>query len=307
MEEKIVIIGAGEIGQAIAKLFSKKGVEIELWDKDESKNPEQKPLAEIVPAADFLFLCVPSWVLRAALKSFSGFLKKETVIVSLAKGIEAGTLKTVPEMIGELAPRHQFALLAGPMLAEELIDGKGGRGVAAVESSSLFEKVKSLFQGTDLILEWSADVRGVALASVVKNIYAVGLGIADCLGWGGNAKGWLFSRAFREMVEIVSLLGGQPATVLGTAGLGDLTATGFSPYSRNRQTGDELVRTGKCLVPGEGIVSLPSVLALLGEQKNKFPLLNVLAKVCLDGENAKKVFKDLFKKVEIDSNKNDKI
>jgi glycerol-3-phosphate dehydrogenase (NAD(P)+) len=296
MRENVVIIGSGRIGQAIAKLLLKKGKKVELWDKDTSKNPKQKALNEIVPEADFLFLCVPSWSLRAAIKSFAGFIKKDTILISLTKGIEADTLKTAPYIIKELVPQNKYALLAGPMLAEELIQGKETRGIVGTEFRIVFSKLKLLFEGSNLKLEWSTDVRGIALAGAVKNIYAVAFGIADCLRWGDNAKGWLLSVAFREMVEIVTTLGGKLTTVLGPSGLGDLVATSFSPYSRNRQTGEELVRKGQCAVPGEGIRSLPAIRKLLGRNnKRDFKLLNLLLAVCLRNEDVKKAFEDLLK------------
>lgn len=290
MSQKVVIMGAGEIGRALAGVLNEKRIAAELWDKDEKKVSHQKPLSGIIPTADFIFLCIPSWVFREGMESISGYLRKETILISLTKGIEASSLKTVPEMIEELAPGNSYAVLGGPMLAEELVRGRGGRGVIGSKSRLVFENVKSLFSGTDLMMEWSTDVRGVALAGIVKNIYAVALGIVSCFGWGDNLRGWFLSQAFQEMLEIVSILGGKPVTALGPAGLGDLVATGFSPYSRNRRAGDELVRTGKCLVKSEGLLSLPSLLTLLGKKKDKFPLLKVLEKVCINGENAKKVF-----------------
>ncbi len=313
MDNKVVIIGAGEIGRAIEKILQdKSGIMIELWDKDISKAPNQKPLTEIIPSADFLFLCVPTNAIRKVLNSILRFLNKKTLVISLSKGIEADTLKTAADILEELLfDKTQHALLFGPMLAEELVKGMPGIGVAAVKEQKVFTRIKTLFTGTNLLIEHSSDVRGVALTGVLKNIYAVGLGIGGALEFGGNLKGWLTQKAIKEIAEIIELLGGKKETAFGSAGLGDFVATGFSPYSSNRQAGEELVKTGKYLLKvnelrssprfanaraSEGIVSLFPILKLLGENNiHKFSLLQALKKIILEGKNAKIIFEELLK------------
>ncbi|TSC96002.1 MAG: glycerol-3-phosphate dehydrogenase (NAD(P)+) [Parcubacteria group bacterium Athens0714_26] len=295
MDKKVVIIGAGEIGTAIAKsLKDVNTADIFLWDKDTLKVPEQKPLSEIVPQADFVFFCVPSWIMRVAVAEVSQYLIPKAIIISLAKGIEVETLKTMNEVLGEALPKGQkFALLSGPMIAEELVAGARGFGVVATASEEVYSSINNLFKNTNIFTEYSADIRGVALSAVLKNVYAVSLGIADGLKWSGNAKSWLAAKAIKEMSEISEILGGTKETILGTAGLGDLLATGFSEHSRNHQIGDELVKTGKILLKGEGVASLNSVLKLLGEKSKDFVLLSALAGIIINGEDAKSALEKL--------------
>jgi glycerol-3-phosphate dehydrogenase (NAD(P)+) len=298
-KETVLIIGAGEIGRAIEKILSdKQNLKIELWDKDASKVPGQKQLVDIVPLADFLFLCVPSWASRAVLHSVLPNLNKNTLIISLAKGIEARTLKTMDSVLEELLPSAAFyALLMGPMLAEELMQGLVGIGVVASKESRVFDKTRALFADTNLLIEFSTDVRGIAFAGVLKNIYAIGLGIADGLNLGNNFKAWLVKTSVKEMAEIIELAGGQKESAFGSAGLGDLIATGFSPYSRNRQVGDELVRTGKCCLKSEGFVSLPSVIKLIKEDKiSQLPILQALTEIIIYHKNVKTTFERLATK-----------
>src|SRR3989338_844635 len=110
----------------------------------------------------------------------------------------------------------------------------------------------------------TSDVRGVAVAGVLKNIYALGLGIAHALGWGENQKGWFVSRALREMARAAELLGGTRETMLGIAGLGDLVATGFSPHSHNRTTGALFVTDPGRFPKAESINALPIIIKKLG-------------------------------------------
>lgn len=306
---KAVIIGAGEIGSAIKSvLSSKKDVEVELWDKDESKIPDQKPLAAIIPSADFVFLCVPSWAMRAAAGGIVPLLNKNATVISLAKGIAPTLAGKVPfytmdDLLEEILPKKQkSAILSGPMLAEELVQGMGGFGVVASTDREVFEELKKLFIGTKLFVEYSKDVRGVSLAGILKNIYAVGLGIVDGLGWSGDIKGWLTAKAINEMAEVIKILKGKSETALGTAGLGDLVATGFSEYSRNREAGEELVKTKECCLKSEGINSLPVIIELLGlgraaalgGKSEKFPILKSLERIILKRENAEIIFEELI-------------
>jgi len=295
MVHNILIVGAGELGRAIeAVLQSKPAVSISVWDKDVSKTQGEMSLSESAPSADFIFLCVPSHALREALGSIAPHVRKETIVFSLSKGIEEQTLKTPAELLGELLTTNaRHALLAGPMLAEELAQGMLGIGVVATKDKNVFNHAKALFSGTKLRIEYSDDVSGVALASVLKNIYAVGLGIAHALHLGDNFKGWFTQRAIREMAEIVKLLGGQEETVFGPAGIADVIATGFSHHSHNHRIGSELVESGECSSKSEGIISLPSVRALLGERTDKAPLLLALDAIIFQNKNAQVAFQEL--------------
>lgn len=293
---KVVIVGAGEIGLALAKVLSEKEpADIFLWDNVEGKVPDQKPLADTIPSADFVFLCVPSRAVREAISSIKEMLPKEAVIVSLSKGFEVRTAKTMPEVLQELLPGHSWAVMGGPALAEEVSKGMGGIGIVAGPVSGALERLRSLFLGRSFIVEASSDFNGVALSGVLKNIYSIALGIADGLGWGWNMKGYLVSLATAEMGEVLRAAGGSPETALGPAALGDLVATGLSPYSRNRQVGYELAQTGKCAIQSEGFDSLPLASQLVKDRMSKFPLLEALGQVCISGQNAKEIFKQLIK------------
>ncbi len=334
--ERIIIVGAGEIGQAIGKILqNKQGTIIEFWDKKPTIVPGQKSLAKIIssikaPVANtrFLFLCVPSWAMRTVAGSIGQWFDKRTIVVSLAKGIEEKTLKTMDRLLEELLPKDRlFALLTGPMLAEELSNGQTGVGLVSSSQKQTYSALIKLFENTNLRLEYSADVYGSALASVLKNIYATGLGIAEALNLGGNTKGWLVQKAVTEMTEIIKGLGGRRETALGPAGLGDLVATGFSPYSSNRQVGDILVnpvrkpalshqpdrhhfhgpekqlsngvKVSKTTLKSEGLVSLPCLLKLLSkagveEKINNFYFLKALQKIIIQRENPKIIFNELI-------------
>jgi glycerol-3-phosphate dehydrogenase (NAD(P)+) len=294
--ERVAIVGAGEIGTALAYLIRKSGRSVELWDKDATKVPDQKPLAEIIPGASAVFLGVPSWAMRPALGSLKPLLTAGTVVVSLAKGIEHETKKTMDGVMAELLPAGvPAALLGGPMLAKELKQDMIGAAVIATERQDDFDRVRALFAGAPTIrLEWSSDLRLTALLGVLKNVYAVGLGIVDGLGWGMNAQGWFTARAIREMDAIVTALHGVPNAVCGSAGVGDYVATGFSSYSRNRGFGHGIVLNGVCDLRSEGCISLPSLLSLVDGRLAEFRILTTLNQVLYEKADVKAAFERLL-------------
>lgn len=290
----VVIIGAGRIGQAFKHLCEARAESVSLFDADTSKVPDQKPLSETIPAADVIFLCIQSFAIRDVLAEIKPLLKPEALIVSLAKGIERESFKTLDIVIPEcLAPQQPWGLIIGPMLAEEILQNQGSAGVFAGSNPSECATLSSLIDPHNLSLECSDDVHGVALAGVLKNIYALSLGIADGIGWGANRKGWLITRAIREMRDIIEILGGDPNTADGPAGLGDLIATGSSPHSRNRATGEQIVKTGEMNPLSEGYISLSSLKKLLGDQTNNFPILSTLIAIIENKEDSATVYKRL--------------
>lgn len=280
---QVVIIGAGRIGKALGEVLGKKGARVEFWDKDSEKVASQKDFKQLIPSADFLFLCVPSNATREVCEKVKDVLSLHTTVVSLSKGIESNTLKTIDEVLKEVLSKSQpFAILGGPLMAEDLVKGMKGIGVVAWESEETGKKIVDLFDHTNVSVESSLDVRGVALGGVLKNVYGLALGIADGMEWGSNTKGWFAVKAMREMEEIVKLLGGEEKTVWSPAGLGDLIATGFSPYSRNRKFAEEMVRDGKCDIECEGCTSLPLLMELLGEKIHQFPFLCAIYKILFE-------------------------
>ena len=289
--QKIAIIGAGEIGKALGFVFEKNaGFLVEYWDKDASKMPVKKEISDIVSGADFLFLCVPSWAVRDVLEKSLDFLKEDTLVVCLSKGIEKTSKKTMNEVLKELLPKKQnFIILGGPMIAEEIVAGSFSAGVAASEKEEDFEKLKPLFKNSNIKLEYSKDVYGVALCGVLKNIYALLLGMADGLKATDNRKGYLTAKAINEMASIVKILGGKKETAFSIAGLGDLIATGFSECSHNWCTGCKIAKGNKDAA-SEGTNSLSVILNILKDRAKEFLILKTLDKIVNKKEDPSLIF-----------------
>lgn len=290
---KIAIIGAGEIGTALHHILPKEGNEINLYDKQPGKVPGQKPLADVVAAADVLVFAVPSWVLRSAGAEIKPLLSKRTVVAFLSKGLEEGSGKTAFEVLSEELSGNSIALISGPMLGEELMADRGGAAVVAGSEPEAAEILQPLLEASGLVVSLAADIRGVSLAGVLKNVYAIGIGMAHALGWDQSMTGWLFDQAFEEMKLVIGRLGGKPETADTAAGLGDLIATGSSDYSNNRQYGIELVGHGSSLIRCEGGVSLPSLYLLLGSDTGGLPFLEAIRSVVIDHASPSDIFSKL--------------
>ncbi|MBM3257338.1 MAG: hypothetical protein FJY98_03385 [Candidatus Liptonbacteria bacterium] len=290
MQPRVVIIGAGKIGSALDSTLREKNLHAELWDAFPDKAPQQKTLKEILPQADFLFFCVPSWALQISIDHAAPHIQKNTIIVTLAKGLLPEIQDTTYVFLQKQFPDNAIAFLGGPMLADEITQGKGGVVVAAAADKKAREALQELWSGTSLRTECSADPQSVALAGVLKNIYSLGLGIANGLGWDNNKKGWFISAAVQEMVSILEEMGNSKAVAYSIAGLGDLAATGYSPHSMNYKVGNELVKTGKCELKSEGLISLPILTEILGEKTASYPILEALKHVTMEHHDAAEAF-----------------
>lgn len=292
---KIAIIGGGRIGQSVRTLLHRNGGQVFIWDKDEGKPHVHSSLSEAVRGAKVVFICVPSWGFRESLRSAKPFMRKDAVIVSFTKGLEKGTRKFAHEIIRSECPKNPFALAAGPFLAEELDRELYGVAALGTQSHSVFLKIRKLFLGTPARFVHITDVKGTALAGVLKNVYALGLGIADGIGWGANAKGWLAAQFIEEMTGAGVVLGAKPQT-MRTVAVSDLIASGFSPHSRNRRSGEEILKWDPKSIMSESVASYPSVVAILGKRINRFPYLTALSGIVLKRKDAHAVFKKFLEK-----------
>lgn len=296
MSQKAVIMGMGRIGCAMKYLMNKQ-VEVECYDTNPGRVEEQKSLQEIIPEADVVFVCVPSWVLRTCLEEIRPLLSSKTILISLCKGIEQETHKTMELVIEESLPSGQaFGVLIGPMMAEELIKDLGGVGVVGSSQKNVFEILRAMISPS-LRLLFSQDVHGVALAGVLKNVYALGMGILDALQWGQNRKGWFVCQSVKEMIFLTRKLGGKEETILGPAGLGDFIATGFSQYSNNRSVGETLVKEGLCKKDSGGKVSIESLEVLVEEYLCDLPILSALNQIVNKQSSAKEEYENLFTQI----------
>jgi glycerol-3-phosphate dehydrogenase (NAD(P)+) len=312
--EKIAVIGAGSWGTVIAALLEANRTsagEVVLWARgpahaasmqrarrNERYSSEVElpaglavtsSLEEAVTGAGVAIMVVPSRWAREVLVAAAPFLGRDAVVVSLTKGIEPGTLLTMSQVIEEVVPGRAVAVLSGPNLAEEIARGLPAATVVASARPAVASALQRLFAFPRLRVYTNHDVVGCELAGSVKNVLALGAGMADGLGAGDDARAAIITRGLAELARLGTAMGGNPLTFSGLAGLGDLVLTCTSERSRNRKVGLALgsgqllrdVLAGMKEV-AEGVTTAASVVALAERQQVELPICQQVAAV-LDG------------------------
>lgn len=293
MNENILILGAGHLGQAIGQILSGKGSAPDFWDKQPGKVDDQKDLSNLVSQASIIFLAVPSWSFREALGEIKEGLSPQTVLIGLSKGLEQDSGLRIDQITAAVFPEHSFVLLSGPMLASDLMAGKKGFAVLAGKEADT-RPVAALFAETRLSVILSPELPSVALAGVLKNVYALGLGLLDGLEAGMNVRGWALQQALLEMQSIAEYLDLDAEVMMGPAGLGDLVTTGFSQHSQNYRVGWTIAEGGQVERPSEGWISFAPLARLLGERGATLPLFAALTAMLLRHADPKESIAELF-------------
>lgn len=309
---KITIIGAGSWGTALAHELRRGGREVTLWGKEpeilkaiseKCENPKYFPgrklasgiiaaksFEDSVTGADLLVVAVPSSQVRSVAKEIKKVIDSVPLILNTAKGIEDGTyLPMVKVLESEFGNREKLAVLSGPSFAAEVIEDKPTAVVVASYSKETAEKVSEAFHLDSFRIYTSSDVTGVELGGVLKNIYAIAVGVVDGMEMGANARAALITRGLAEMTKLIVSLGGEAKTVAGLSGLGDLILTATSDLSRNRRVGLRLAKGEK--LPeiikslgqvAEGVTAARLCLELSKKQNISMPIVEEICRL-LDG------------------------
>jgi glycerol-3-phosphate dehydrogenase (NAD(P)+) len=295
---KISIIGAGEIGSAIRFILKDKGFEILMWDKDENKvSPPQASLKDTIEGSEAVFLCIPSNFLRSVLQEISSFNIADSVIVAISKGMEASTNMTNIEVFEDQMPNHKkFLVLAGPMLSEEIVEGKVCGAVLASKHEYSLSKIEDIFKGTILKTQKSNNVLAVSTLGILKNVYAILCGISDGFENGNNTKSLILSLAVSEMKTVLEILFENGDDVIGLSGLGDLLTTSSGLFSKNFSFGFEMAKHGKSEIMSEGRISVPFFHNKLKDHLEKAPLLCAVKEI-VEGKDVKATFEGLLRDI----------
>lgn len=279
---KVAVIGAGSWGTALAFLLGEKGLSVALWargaesaaaiDADRCNRrylpdvtlPETvRVTADLKQAADgaeAVVMVIPSHAMRETAARLAGFINRDTLVISAAKGLEIQSLKRMSEVIAEEMPfaADNIVALSGPNHAEEVGKRKPSATVVASASRQAAEAAQELFICPYLRVYTNPDVAGVELGGALKNIIALGAGISDGLGCGDNARAALMTRGLAEIARLGMALESQAPTFAGLAGIGDLIVTCTSQHSRNR-------RAGLLLAQGKSVRELESSINMVVE------------------------------------------
>lgn len=320
---KISVLGAGSWGTALAVVLHKNGHEVTIWSiaqdeidmlKKEREHKDKLPgvkiaeeiglttdLKEAISGRDMLVVAVPSPYIRSTAKSMAPYVEDGQLLVSVAKGIEEGTLMTLSAILEQEIPQAEVAVLCGPSHAEEVGIGLPTTLVAGAKRKETAELVQSTFMNEVLRVYTSPDVLGMELGASLKNVIALAAGMADGLGYGDNTKAALITRGISEIGRLALKMGAKYETLSGLTGIGDLIVTCASKHSRNRKAGmligegytmEEAMKEVKMVV--EGVYSAKAAMELSVKYDVSMPIIEQVNEVLFDGKSAKEAVMDLM-------------
>ena len=324
---RVAVVGAGSWGTAVAAIVVGNAPTV-LWAREPAtaeridtvhENPDYLPhirlpdslhatddLAFACADADVVVFAVPSHGMRAVVAAARSHVSPGAAIVSLAKGIEQGTLRRMTEVIAEELSDHdasRIGVLTGPNLAREVAAGQPTASVVAVPDAAVADELQQVFFAPTLRVYTNPDVVGCEMAGALKNVLAIGAGIADGLGYGDNTKAALMTRGLAELARLGVAMGGNPLTFGGLAGMGDLVATCISTQSRNRHVGEQLGK-GRTIdeiidemnMVAEGVKTASVVMDLAQRFGVDMPIATAVTRVLYEGLQPREAVRELMER-----------
>jgi glycerol-3-phosphate dehydrogenase (NAD(P)+) len=316
------VIGAGSWGTTLAYLLSQKDIEVSLWvyEKDLAEEmgrtrinkiylphvtlPRHMKIShqidEVLNKARYLLNAVPAQYTRAVFQEFLPSIPREAIIISAAKGIERGTLKTISSVLKELSA-CQVAVLSGPSFAKEVIKNLPTAVTLATEDRNTGLMLQKMFNTNNFRVYTHDDVLGVEIGGALKNVMAIASGISDGLGLGLNARASLITRGLAEMTRLGVAIGAKERTFSGLSGLGDLVLTCTGSLSRNytlgiklgqgMKLGDILNQTTSVI---EGVATAESAFELSRKYNIEMPIVEQVYKIIYERKDPALAVNDLM-------------
>ncbi|MGA4644181.1 NAD(P)H-dependent glycerol-3-phosphate dehydrogenase [Limisphaera sp. 4302-co] len=316
----LTVLGAGAWGTALARMLAGRGHAVTLWDffpetlkgiARTGRNERYLPGVELprelrlepdasraVRDAELVVVASVSRAFRSVTTCLAGF---RGVVVTVTKGIEYETGLTMSGVLRQTAPHARVVALSGPSLAMEVARGVPTAVVAAGEDPEATRLVQALFHGPTFRVYTSSDLLGVELGGALKNVFAIGAGVCDGLGFGDNSKAALVTRAIAEMRRLGVACGARAETFSGLSGIGDLIVTCFSRLSRNRQFGERLGRgetaeqiLNSMTAVAEGYPTARAAHALARRLRVETPIIDQVYAMLYEGKDVRRTVQDLL-------------
>jgi glycerol-3-phosphate dehydrogenase (NAD(P)+) len=305
--QRVGILGGGAWGTALAQTMHRAGLDVILWayefetvDEINAHHTNRVYLPGVVldPAikatakagdlsgADVLLLVAPSQFVRAVAREIVPHSVAGKPVVICTKGFEEDTGGLMTEVVGEVLPEAQLAVLSGPSFAGEVARDLPAALTLACESGELGAKLTAALSHKTFRLYWTGDVIAAQIGGAVKNVLAIAAGIVEGRQFGASAHAAVTTRGFAELVRLGMKLGGRFETLTGLSGLGDLILTCSSTQSRNMSLGHALGQ-GQSLAEilgarkafTEGVHSAGAVAALAKKHGVEMPICEAVHSV----------------------------
>jgi glycerol-3-phosphate dehydrogenase (NAD(P)+) len=320
------VIGTTSWGTTLSLLLARQGVHTRLWARTAEEalklsareNAARLPghpfppsldvtasLQEAVAGAGLIVIAVPSARFRENVRRLRDVrLQPDAIILGATKGLERGTGRRMSEVVSEelgAEALRRYAALSGPNLSKEVAAGMPSSTVVAALDLAVAERAQRLLNSATFRVYTNTDLIGVELGGSLKNIIALGAGMADGMGYGDNGKAAFIARGIAEITRLGIAAGAQPMTFAGLACLGDLIATCYSPLSRNRYVGQELAK-GRALEEvlrglgqvAEGVDTTAAALVLAERLGVEMPITALTRRVLHDGLAPRRALEELM-------------
>lgn len=260
-QASVTVLGAGSYGTALAICLARNGTPTILWGRDTqqlsdmaSSRQNQRYLPDIplpdslviepdlnkaIAASRDILVVVPSHAFKGMLETIAPMLTPSQRIIWATKGLEPGTGRLLKDVAQDvLGEGYPLAVLSGPTFAKEMAAGlPTAISLSSTDDAFIDDMAAKLHCTKSFRVYKNPDFTGVQLGGAVKNVIAIGAGLADGLGFGANARTALITRGLAELTRLGVKAGAQPETFMGMAGLGDLVLTCTDNQSRNRRFG----------------------------------------------------------------------
>uniref|UniRef100_A0A0E0Q5U1 Glycerol-3-phosphate dehydrogenase [NAD(+)] n=1 Tax=Oryza rufipogon TaxID=4529 RepID=A0A0E0Q5U1_ORYRU len=257
--------------------------------------------SDALAGADFCFHAVP--FSSSFLEGISTHVDPKLPFISLSKGLELNTLRTMSQIIPQALgnPRQPFIVLSGPSFAIELMNKLPTAMVVASKDKKLAAAVQQLLASPNLRISTSNDVTGVEIAGALKNVLAIAAGIVEGMHLGNNCMAALVAQGCSEIRWLATKMGAKPTTLSGLSGSGDIMLTCFVNLSRNRNVGlrlgsgeklDEIMNSMNQVA--EGVSTAGAVIALAQKYHVKMPVLTAVARIIDNELTPKKAVMELM-------------
>ncbi len=288
----IRIIGLGQIGKSILYLL-KNNQSLSIYVEDIDYSEFVRGSFDL-NKADVVFVCVSSENLFNVLSSVRQSTYEFANVVILTKGISNDKNLTPAELGSRILGDDRIGILAGSMIAKEILDGKRSYATFASASHKITSQIFDLFNNTPLMVETSRDVYGVSCYSILKNIYTVGYGILSQLEMGKNTEGAYFAKSLNEMKYIADTIFYSQYDGYSYANTADFISTSMSEDSHNYNAGLELVRDGKISTLSEGVKSIAPMVSRLGDYSKNTPILLTIAEIIGGNRDMSSIYDSLL-------------
>lgn len=255
--KEIVFVGSGAIATAVGNVLARKAVyNVTLLSIEEevvesineqrvniayfpnvklSRNIKATTNIDVLKFADFIFMAIPSTAVVGYLKNNKQYINSNAIIVNLAKGFGKDD-RLIPECIMEFMS-NPILTMKGPSFAREIINRQDTGFTLASYNTEHFNEVAELFENTNIHFDFSTDMDGVEYASIMKNIYAIVIGLLDANYDSANMRSLIITKAINEMRSLLINFGGKDITMFNYCGFGDFSLTALNDMSRNRTLG----------------------------------------------------------------------